>query len=76
MEDVDKLESPCTVDGNVSGAATMENSIEFPQKTKHGTAFCCSDSTPRLHPKSHETPIQKNLCTTMFITVNDSGYLQ
>ena len=25
--------------GMQTGAATVENSVEFPQKTKHGTAF-------------------------------------
>ena len=25
--------------GLQTGAATMENNMEFPQKTKHGTAF-------------------------------------
>ena len=28
-----------------TGAATVENSMEFPQKTEDGTAFWCSDST-------------------------------
>ena len=28
-----------------TGAATVENSMEFPQKTKNGTAFWFSDAT-------------------------------
>ena len=49
-----------------SGAATVENSMEFPQKTKDGTAFDPVISLLGLHPKNPETPIQKNLCTPMF----------
>ena len=26
--------------GKQTGAATVENSMKFPQKTKNGTAFC------------------------------------
>ena len=53
-----------------TGAATGENSMEFPQKTKNGTTFWSRDSTAenlRLYPKNTETPVQKNLCTPMFI---------
>ena len=39
----------------------LENSMEFPQKTKNGTAFWPSNSTAGI-PKDPETPIQKNLC--------------
>ena len=31
-------------------AATMENSMEFPQKTKNGIAFCPSNSTAGIIP--------------------------
>ena len=31
--------------GMQTGAATVENSMEFPQKTKNGTAFSPSNST-------------------------------
>ena len=48
-------------------AATVQNSMEFPQKAKNGTAFWPSNSTLGLYPKSPETPIQKTLCTPMFI---------
>ena len=41
--------------------------MEFPQKTKHGTAFDPEIPLFGLYPKDPETPIQKNLCTPMFI---------
>ena len=50
-----------------TGAATVENSMEFPQKTKNGTAFSVSDSTTGIISKNPETPIQRNLCTPVFI---------
>ena len=50
-----------------TGAATVENSMEFPQKTKNGIAFWPGNSIARIKPKNPETPIQKNLCTPMFI---------
>ena len=51
--------------GMQTGEATVENSMEF-QKTKNGTAFWPSNSTGS-NPVNPETPIQKNLCTPMFI---------
>ena len=51
-----------------TGAITMENSMEFPQKTKDGTAFDPAISLLGLQPKDPETPSLKNLCTPMFIT--------
>ena len=54
--------------GMQTGANSMENTMEFPQKTKNGTAFYPRNSTARiLYPKNPETTIQKNLCTPMFI---------
>ena len=38
-EDGEKREPQCTVGGMQRGAVTVENSMEFPQKTKNGTAF-------------------------------------
>ena len=51
-----------------TGAATVENSMEFPEKTKNGTAFI-DPVIPLLgmHPKNPESLIQKNICTHMFI---------
>ena len=50
-----------------TGAATVENSMEFPQKTKSRAAFCPAIPVLGLHPMNPEIPIQKNLCTPMFI---------
>ena len=50
-----------------TGAATVENSMEFLQKTKNGTAFWPGNSIAGIVPKKPEIPIQKNLCTPMFI---------
>ena len=44
-KDVEKRQSFCAVDRNADGAATVENSMEFPQKIKNGTAFRPRDST-------------------------------
>ena len=49
-----------------TGAATVENSMEFPQKTKNGTAFDLAIPLLGLYLKNPETPI-KNLCTPMFL---------
>ena len=53
--------------GMQTGAATVENSMGFPQKTENGTAFDPPIPLLGLYPKNPETPIQKNLCTPMFI---------
>ena len=53
--------------GMQTGEATVENSMEFPQKTKNGTPFDPAILLLGLYPKNSETPIQKNLCTPMFI---------
>ena len=50
-----------------TGSATLENTMEFPQKTKNGSAFGPAIPVLGLYPKNSETPIQKNLCTPMFI---------
>ena len=54
--------------GLQTGTTTMENSMEFPQKTKKW--YCLlylAIPLLELCPKNPETPIQKNLCTPMFI---------
>ena len=53
--------------GMQTGAATVENTLEFPPKTKSGTPFDLAILLLGLYPKSPETPIQKNLCTPIFI---------
>ena len=50
-----------------TGTATVENSMEFPQKTKNGTSFDLAIPLLELYPENPETPIQKNLCTPIFI---------
>ena len=50
-----------------TGAATVESSMEFPQKTKNGTVFDPEIPLLGLYPKNPETQIQKNICTPMFI---------
>ena len=50
-----------------TGEATVENSMEFPQKTKNGTAFDQAILLLGLYPKNTKSPIQRNLCTPVFI---------
>lgn len=45
-EDVEKLETGCTADGNVNGAAAVEHSTEVPQKSKSKTTIWSSNPTP------------------------------
>ena len=51
--------------GIQTGKATVVNSMEFPQKIKMDPPIPLLG----LYPKNSETPIQKNLCTPMFIAV-------
>ena len=51
-----------------TGAASVENSVEFPQETKNGTAFYLAIPLLGLYPKNSETLIQNNLCT-LFICI-------
>ena len=53
--------------GMQTGAATVENSMEFPQKME--LPFDPEIPLLVLYPKNSETPIQKNLCTPLFIAV-------
>ena len=58
-----------------TGAATVENGMEFPQKTITGTGskfLLIWQLIPLqgLYPKNPETPIQKNLCTPVFIAAH------
>ena len=51
-----------------AGAATVENSMEFPKKKKKmEPPFDPMIPLLGLYPKNPETPIQKNLCTPIFI---------
>ena len=49
------------------GEATVENTMEFPQKTKNGIALDPAIPLLGLYPKNPETPIQKNLSTPVLI---------
>ena len=53
--------------GMQTGEATVENSMEFPQKTKMELTFDPVFPLLGLYPKNPETPGQKPLCTPMFI---------
>ena len=53
--------------GMQTGAATVENSMEFSQKIKVELPFDLAIPVLGLYPKNPETPIQKNLWTPMFI---------
>ena len=53
--------------GMQTGAATVENSMEVPQKTKMELPFDPAIPLLGLYPKNPETPIQNNLCTPMCI---------
>ena len=46
--------------GMQTDAATVETSMQFPQKTKNRTAFGPYIPLLGLYPKNPETPIQKN----------------
>ena len=52
--------------GMQTGAATVENSMEFPQKTKMELPAI---PLLELYPKNPGPPIQKHLCTPMFKVV-------
>ena len=67
LEKMQKKGNPSTLlVGMKSREATVENSMEFPQKTKNGSPFVPAILLLGLYPKNPETPIQKNLCTPMF----------
>ena len=51
--------------GMQTDAATVENSMEFPLKME--LPFDPAIPLLGLYPKNPETPVQKNLCTPMFI---------
>ena len=55
--------------GLQTGATTVENSMEFPQKIIKMEQLTFDPAIPRLvlYPKNPETLFQKNPCTPMFI---------
>ena len=48
------------------GAATIENSMEVPQKIKNRNTILSSNSISRYLSKGYETLAQKNICTSTF----------
>ena len=52
--------------GMHTGAATVENSMNFLKNIKMELPFDPAIPLLGLYPKNPETPIQKNLCTPMF----------
>ena len=55
--------------GMQTGAATVENRMEFPQNIKMELPFDPVISLLGIYTKNFRSPIQKNLCTPMFIAV-------
>ena len=49
------------------GTATLENSIEFPQKNKNRTIIWSSNSTTGYLSEENENNNQKDICTPVFI---------
>ena len=55
-----------------TGAATVENSMEFPQKLKMELSSDPAIPLLGLYPRNPETPIHKNLCTPVFIAAQST----
>ena len=53
--------------GMQTGVATVESSMEFPQKTKNGTALDLAISLLGFYPRNPETPILETMGTLMCI---------
>ena len=66
-EDVEKGNSFALLVGMQSGAATVESSVEIPQKIKNGTAFDPAISLLGIYPKECKTLIPKNTSISLFI---------
>ena len=68
LEGMQRKGNPSTIlVGMQTGEAIVENSMEFPQKTTNELPFDPAILLLGLYPKNPETPIQKTLCTPMFI---------
>ena len=52
--------------GMQTGTATLENSMEVPQKVKNGTTLQSSNCIG-IYPKDSKILIQRGSCTSMFI---------
>ena len=66
-KDVEKGNPSELLMGMQTGTATVENSMEFPQKIKNGTAFWLSDSTAGNISRESQNTNSKELMTPMFI---------
>ena len=55
--------------GRQTGAATLENSVEVPQKIKKRTILQPSNSTTRNLPKDTGVLMHRGTCTPIFIAV-------
>ena len=64
---MEKREPQCTVGGNADWYGHCGKQYEIPSKLKMDLPFDLAVPLLGLCPKNHETPIQKNLCTPMFI---------
>ena len=53
--------------GMQTGAATMKNSMDVPQKVKNRTIFDPTIALLGTNPKNTKTLIQRDTCTPMFI---------
>ena len=62
--------------GMQTGAATVEDKWSFLRKLKMELPFDPAIPLLGLYPKNPETPIQKNLCTPMFIAAQNSQLLE
>ena len=68
MEGTWRKGNPSALFVGMQTGAVIEENKEFPQKTKMELPFDPAIPLLGLHPKDPETPIQKNLCTPMFIS--------
>ena len=56
--------------GMQTGADTLENSMEFPQKTKDGIVFLCSNPLLGQCPKNPELPIKEPMHPNVHSSIN------
>ena len=66
-QDVVRTEPSALLGGMQTCAAPVENSLKCLQKLKMELSFDPVIPLLGLHPEKHKTPIQKYLCTPMFI---------
>ena len=59
--------NPFDIVGNAGGEATVESTMETPQKLKMDLPFDPAIPLLGIHPKEPKTLIQKNISTPMFI---------